>query len=90
MPADSVSQTRDKGTVTVPLGDLVDMEQERARLHGELAQIELNHGRLSKRLEDEQFLSRAPKDVVERERQRLASMDDRRARVEETLSRLGG
>ena len=84
-----VSLVLGSGTVTVPLEGLVDVEQERARLAGELEQIDANRGRLASRLQDEKFLSRAPEEVVERERGRLEGMEDRRARVLETLAHLG-
>ena len=84
-----VSLVLGSGTVTVPLEGLVDVEQERARLAGELEQIDSNRGRLASRLQDEKFLSRAPEEVVERERGRLEGMEDRRARVLETLAHLG-
>ena len=84
-----VSLVLASGTVTVPLEGLVDVEQERARLTSELEQIDANRGRLASRLQDEKFLSRAPEDVVDRERNRLEGMDDRRARVLETLAHLG-
>ena len=77
------------GTVTVPLAGLVDLDQERDRLHGELKELEANRERLSARLEDEKFVSRAPEEVVERERQRLEAAGERKARVEEILARLG-
>ena len=84
-----VSLVLGSGTVTVPLEGLVDLEQERARLSGELEQIDSNRQRLAARLRDEKFLSRAPEDVVERERERLEGMEGRRARVQETLTHLG-
>jgi valyl-tRNA synthetase len=83
-----VSLVLSMGTVTVPLGGLVDLAAERERLSAELEQIAANLGRLSSRLDDEQFLSKAPEEVVERERQRLDGMKDRQVRVVETLSRL--
>ena len=86
---DSVALVLTGGTVTVPLGGMVDLDRERARLADELQQLEKNLGRLSKRLADEQFLSKAPEDVIERERQRLASGRDRSARIEDMLARLG-
>ncbi len=87
---DSVALVLTGGTVTVPLGGMVDLDRERARLADELQQLKKNLGRLSTRLADEQFLSKAPEDVIERERQRLASGRDRSARIEDMLSRLGG
>ena len=86
---DSVALVLTGGTVTVPLGGMVDLDRERARLADELQQLKKNLGRLSTRLADEQFLSKAPEDVIERERQRLASGRDRSARIEDMLSRLG-
>ena len=86
---DSVALVLTGGTVTVPLGGMVDLDRERARLAEELQQLEKNLGRLSKRLADQQFLSKAPEDVIERERQRLASGRDRSARIEDMLARLG-
>ena len=86
---DSVALVLTGGTVTVPLGGMVDLDRERARLADELQQLKKSLGRLSTRLADEQFLSKAPEDVIERERQRLASGRDRSARIEDMLSRLG-
>ena len=87
---DRVSLVLPRGTVTVSLGGVVDVAQEKGRLSKELEQIENNRARLSSRLSNEEFLAKAPDAVIEKERDRLSGMDDRRARVEETLARLGG
>ena len=87
---DSVSLVLSKGVVTIPLGGLVDLDKERARLRDEITDIESNRQRLLTRLEDERFLSRAPAEVVERERERLESIEERKGRAEDVLSRLGG
>ena len=85
-----VSLVLSKGTVTVPLGGLVDLGRESARLSNEMEQIDANRERLSARLKDESFLAKAPEDVVDRERERLGSMEERRARIVDVLSRLEG
>ena len=93
VPSDSPNQVTlvlSSGTVTVALGGLVDLDREKARLTGEMGELDANYTRLSERLEDEKFLSRAPEEVVERERERLESIEERRARISEVLSRLGG
>ena len=87
---DSVSVALREGTITVPMAGLVDLEGERERLRGEMGIIDKNRERLARRLSDDNFLSKAPDDVVERERQRLADVEERRGRVEEILARLGG
>ncbi len=89
-PGDRVLLVLASGTVTVPLGGLVDLGRERERLNGELEELDSNRTRLEGRLKDEQFLARAPEDVVERERQRLATAEERRTRITEILSRIGG
>ncbi len=86
---DNVAIVLSSGTVTVPLHGLVDVGRERQRLGKELDELRANHARLSARLQDEKFTSRAPEDVVERERERLASIEERQSRVNEILSRLG-
>ena len=83
-----VSLVLTSGTVTVPLGGLIDFGRESERLSKEIEQIDANTERLSARLQDEGFLAKAPDDVVDRERERLTSMGERRARIVEVLSRL--
>ena len=87
---DSVSLVLSKGVVTIPLSGLVDLDRERERLREEISDIDRNRERLAARLSDERFLSRAPAEVVERERERLASIEERRGRAEDVLARLGG
>ena len=87
---DSVSLVLSKGVVTIALGGLVDLDKERERLRSEIADIERNRDRLAARLSDERFLSRAPDEVVERERERLESIEERKGRAEDILARLGG
>ncbi len=88
--ADQVVLVLTRGAVIVPLGGLVDLQKERERLSRELAESEANIARLGQRLADEQFTSKAPEDVVDRERQRLEALEERRARITEVLSRLSG
>ena len=63
----------DGTVVAVPLGDLVDIERECARLGEEVTRLGgLVRGQEGK-LANPQFVSRAPAEVVEREREKLAS-----------------
>ena len=86
---DNVALVLASGTVTVPLAGLVDLDRERERLESELRDLDGNRAGLSGRLADEKFVTRAPEEVVERERKRLKSLEERRARITEILSRLG-
>ena len=83
-----VSVVVKNGTVSIPLKGLVDLDRERQRLNDEIEELEENCGRLSVRLNDQAFLSKAPEDVVDRERQRLETAKERKLKVNEILSRL--
>jgi valyl-tRNA synthetase len=77
-------------TVTVPLAGVVDIDAEIKRLNEELATLARGAKGLEGRLSNEQFLAKAPDAVVEKERERLASLKERRQRVSDILGRLGG
>ncbi|MGI6173279.1 MAG: valine--tRNA ligase [Christensenellales bacterium] len=57
----------------VPLGDLVDVEKEIARLEKDRANTEKEIARATNMLANESFTSRAPVSLVEKEREKLAN-----------------
>jgi valyl-tRNA synthetase len=71
--------------VVIPLAGLLDIEAERARLRGQAAEAEAEVQRLAAKLANEQFRSRAPREVVAKEEGRLAAA---RARLEGLQARL--
>jgi len=73
-------------TVLVPLEGLVDTAKERTRLQQELQECLDNMDRLSQRLSNTEFTGKAPEDVVERERERLERLEERRDRIQEFLA----
>jgi valyl-tRNA synthetase len=75
--------------VILPMTGMVDVEAERERLKKESEVIQAEIARLEARLNDENFISKAPPDVVEREREKLATQRDRLMRLGERLSELG-
>jgi len=60
--------------------------EERAKLEKELAQIDKEVEAVRKRLSDEGFLSRAPAEVVEKNRKQLEGLEERRSRMAANLS----
>jgi valyl-tRNA synthetase len=72
----------------LPLADLIDVGRERDRLREELARIERLLDSTAKRLESEHFVSRAPADVVARERDKAASFRDQQERLARKLEAL--
>ena len=87
--ATAVTLVVGNATVSLRLGDQVDLAAERQRLQGELLSTADRIQQLQKRLADGQFTTKAPEEVVERERQRLSSLEERQAKVEELLGQLG-
>ena len=85
----TVSAILHGATVLVPLEGLVDTTQERNRLEQELRECAENIQRLSQRLGNSDFLGKAPQEVVDRERERLERLEERRGRVQEFLGQLG-
>lgn len=72
----------------LPLAGMVDLEQERLRLSAELEDAQAEVARLERNLANERFVDRAPAQVVQRERDRLAEAAARAAALEERLSAL--
>ena len=77
-------------TVYIPMGDVVDIAAEQHRLEQELQTSQDLIHRSERRLEDERFTSKAPEEVVERERQRLEAAKERQARIQELVEQFGG
>ena len=72
----------------LPLEGLVDLEAERARLQKEISKAEIEIKKLSGKLSNEGFLSKAPADVVEENKQRLVGDEAKRDKLKRFLERI--
>ena len=79
----------DGTTVSIPLGDLVDLNRECARLKTESDRLAGAIRGQEGKLGNEQFVSRAPADVVEREREKLAAWREQAGSLAERRRVLG-
>ena len=75
--------------VIVPMAGFVDLDAERERLGKERADLAKLIANLEQRLANENFTSKAPAAVVEKERGRLAEYETRVAGLDERLRELG-
>jgi valyl-tRNA synthetase len=75
-------------TVTLAIGNAVDLAAERNRLEAEVQETDKYAKGLSGRLANDQFTSKAPFEVVEGERERLKGAQARSARIRELLTDL--
>ena len=71
--------------IYLPLAGMVDLDAERARLKKELLNIEAQIARTRGRLANENFTGKAPAHVVEREREKLSSLQEHAAKLRERL-----
>ncbi|MDE6104583.1 MAG: valine--tRNA ligase, partial [Clostridia bacterium] len=59
------------GTLYIPMGELVDLEKEKARLEAELEKVTAEIARADGKLNNTGFISKAPKKLVDDERAKL-------------------
>ena len=72
----------------VPLGSLIDVEAEVAKLQAELTYLEGFLSSVMKKLSNERFVSNAPEAVVAAERKKQADAESKIAAIKESLSKL--
>ena len=75
--------------VIVPLAGMIDLNAEKARLSKEMDGLQNEIVRLTQRLEDGQFIGKAPSTVVEKEKARLEEYKSKFARMQAELQQLG-
>jgi len=76
------------GELFVDVADMIDVGAEKARLQGELKQVEKDLAQASAKLANEQFLARAPEDVVQKERDKQQEFSMKRERLQANLKSL--
>jgi valyl-tRNA synthetase len=74
--------------VIIPMSSMFDLAAERARLQKEIDRSQDEMGRLKARLDNQEFLTKAPKLVIDKEQQKLYTITDRLERLKEQLSKL--
>jgi valyl-tRNA synthetase len=74
--------------IYVPLAGLIDVDAERERLTKELARVEQELAGMLRKLENPNFVAKAPPDVVEKDRARVDELKARKAKLQENLTRI--
>ena len=72
----------------IPLGDLIDLEKEEARIREQIAQQEKAAVAIEARLSNEGFLKKAPAEVVEKDRGRMLELRAKNVELEKALASL--
>ncbi len=76
--------------VAMPLKGVIDFAAEQIRLNREMSKLEADIKRLDAKLDNADFLARAPEELVEGEREKRDEAADRRSKIVEALERLKG
>ncbi|MEX5727212.1 valyl-tRNA synthetase [Rhodovulum iodosum] len=88
LPKGCVTIAVEGGTFALPLADIIDVGEEKARLEKTLAKLEKELGGLTGRLKNPKFVESAPEEVVEETRDLAAAKTDEAAKLRTALERL--
>lgn len=75
-PKGSAQMLLGEATICIPLGNLIDLKAEAARLAKEAGKIAAEMDRIEKKLSNEKFVANAREEVVEAERERLGELKE--------------
>jgi len=76
------------GIIYMPLEGLIDVEAEKERLSGQLKKIEQDFSRVTGKLQNEAFISKAPDHVVQRQVEIQQDLISRREKLERLVDML--
>ena len=75
--------------IYIPMGELVDFEAEKARLNKELAAVQKDLDFVNGKLSNENFVAKAPANVVAAQREQAAKYAEKIAMLKESIAKLG-
>jgi valyl-tRNA synthetase len=84
----TVTKVLSIGTIYIPMGELVDAEKEKARLEGELDKVMGEIRRADGKLNNQGFMAKAPKKLVDEEREKLNKYIEMREKILNQLKNL--
>jgi valyl-tRNA synthetase len=89
-PQGSVQLVVRGDTAALPLKGVIDVAAERARLTKEMQKADADIARVDAKLNNPNFMARAPEEVVEEEKEKREEAVARKAKIAEALERLKG
>ena len=70
------------------MGELVDLEAEKTRLHKELENTQKQLAGVQAKLNNEQFVSKAPAPIVQNQRDTAAKLEEKIQMLEQSLAEM--
>jgi valyl-tRNA synthetase len=89
IPKGSAQFVVGEAVAALPLGDVIDFAKERTRLEKELQKAESEIARVDAKLGNPDFVSRAPEDVIDEQKEKRAEAEALAQRLKEAVARLG-
>ena len=87
-PEKFVQTVVDEATFILPVADVIDIDQEKARLAKEIENLDKEIGGYDKKLSNQGFLAKAPADVVETQKERREEAAQAVVKLKEAAARL--
>ena len=78
-----------EATYALPVGDVIDLKAESARLQKEIKKLAEEVVKIDAKLGNAAFVAKAPEEVVEEQRERRGQAEQTKARLSAALERLG-
>jgi valyl-tRNA synthetase len=90
IPKGSAQFVLGEAVIALPLGDVIDFAKERARLEKDLKKAQEEIARFDAKLSNEQFVSKAPEEVLAEQREKRAEAVALAVRLTDAIGRLAG
>jgi valyl-tRNA synthetase len=90
LPAGAVSSIAGDTAIGLAIADLIDITAEKARLAKRVGELDKEIASLEGRLGNDSFISRAPAEIVDEQRQRLGEAQAARAKLDASRRQLDG
>jgi valyl-tRNA synthetase len=88
MPKSAATAVVGGATIFVPLEGIIDFSKETRRLEKEMNKLAKELAVVSKKLGNDSFLNKAPRDIVEQVKAKHAGLEEKQQKLESNLNRL--
>jgi valyl-tRNA synthetase len=87
-PKDAATSVVRATEICLPLGDMINVQEERARLTKEVRKLEEELARIQKKLDNAEFLSKAKEAVIQKEREKAGQYEEKMRALNLSLDRM--
>ena len=88
IPQNAISLLADGMQVFIPFEEMIDIKEEKQRLSGEIKKLEAEVTRASKMLSNPGFISKAPEQKIQEEKDKLAKYEELLKKTKERLEKM--